>query len=185
MKPTALIFAALILSQLGAISTASTAASAQGVKRDLLGSYRNWDALVRRDAKTGKACYMISVPIKSTASKAKVSRGDIYITLTHRPKYAIKNELNVVFGYPMAEGAEVTLNVDGRTRKKFFTEKSAGGNSVGWAYDPKDDSAMAAAMKRGSRLRVDGASARGTRTTDTYSLSGFTAAYNAITKACG
>jgi hypothetical protein len=32
---------------------------------------------------------------------------------------------------------------------------------------------------------VKGTSSRGTLTTDTYSLSGFTAAFNAISKACG
>ena len=181
MKPTALTLVAIIMA--GFMTSAP--ADAQGVKRDLLGSYKNWDALVRDDPKSGRACYMISVPIKSTASKSGVSRGDIYITLTHRPKYKVRDEINVVFGYPMKEAAEVSMNVDGRTKKQFFTEKSADGNSTGWAYDPKDDAAMVTAMKRGSRLRVNGASARGTKTTDTYSLSGFTAAYNAISKACG
>ncbi len=32
---------------------------------------------------------------------------------------------------------------------------------------------------------VAGISSRGTLTTDTYSLNGFTAAYDAITRACG
>ncbi len=39
-------------------------------------------------------------------------------------------------------------------------------------------------MKAGSNLVVKASSSRGTDTTDTYSLSGFTAAYNAISKAC-
>ena len=33
--------------------------------------------------------------------------------------------------------------------------------------------------------KVEGVSSRGTLTTDTYSLSGFTKAHNAIDKACG
>jgi hypothetical protein len=33
-------------------------------------------------------------------------------------------------------------------------------------------------------MTVEGISSRGTKTTDVFSLSGFTAAYNAITRAC-
>ena len=40
-------------------------------------------------------------------------------------------------------------------------------------------------MKGGLAMIVAGISSRGTLTTDTYSLNGFTAAYDAITKACG
>ncbi|MGB1026239.1 MAG: invasion associated locus B family protein, partial [Rhodospirillaceae bacterium] len=39
-------------------------------------------------------------------------------------------------------------------------------------------------MKRGRDMIVKGTSSRGTVTTDTYSLSGVTAAMNAIDKAC-
>ena len=41
-----------------------------------------------------------------------------------------------------------------------------------------------AAMKGGKAMVVKGTSSRGTLTTDTYSLAGFTAAYAAIGKAC-
>jgi hypothetical protein len=39
-------------------------------------------------------------------------------------------------------------------------------------------------MRAGSRLVAKGTSNRDTLTTDTYSLTGFSAAYNAINKAC-
>ena len=39
-------------------------------------------------------------------------------------------------------------------------------------------------MIRGARLVVKGTSSRGTKTTDTYSLKGFSAAFKAIGKAC-
>ena len=40
-------------------------------------------------------------------------------------------------------------------------------------------------MKAGKQLIVRGTSSRGTATTDTYSLAGFSAALAAIDKACG
>ncbi len=148
-------------------------------KRDILGSYRDWDALVSKASNGAKTCYMISVPKSSKASRKGASRGDIYLTITHRPKYGIKDELNVIVGYPLKVGSEVSASIDGKRAYKLFTEGRGA-----WAYDPKDDAALVKAMKRGNRLVVNGTSQRGTRTTDRYSLSGFTAAYNAITRAC-
>ncbi|MFO1113388.1 MAG: invasion associated locus B family protein [Rhodospirillales bacterium] len=51
-------------------------------------------------------------------------------------------------------------------------------------YDATVDRAIVAAMKAGQKMTVRGTSARGTITTDTYSLSGFSAALAAIDKAC-
>ena len=48
-------------------------------------------------------------------------------------------------------------------------------------YDDKD---IVAAMKRGSRMIINGTSFKGTKTKDTYSLSGFTSAYKAISNKC-
>jgi len=43
---------------------------------------------------------------------------------------------------------------------------------------------MITAMKRGSKMLVVGTSSRGTVTTDTYSLSGFTKTKSTIDKTC-
>ncbi len=148
-------------------------------KRDLLGSYRDWDAIKSTESGGKKTCYMISMPKKTAANRKNVRRGDIYITVSHRPAYGVKNEVNVIVGYPLRDGSTAKLSVDGRKSFEFFTEGSGA-----WAYDPKDDASAVASMKAGSRLVVYAQSQRGTKTTDTYSLSGFTAAYNAITRAC-
>jgi len=50
--------------------------------------------------------------------------------------------------------------------------------------DEATDKTIVKAMVRGSKLTVKGTSGRGTLTTDTYSLSGFTAAHKDITAAC-
>ncbi|WP_026168176.1 invasion associated locus B family protein [Kordiimonas gwangyangensis] len=156
----------------------SAGAEAQG-KPKLLGSYRDWDAMVGTMPDGSKTCYMISTPKRSTANKKNVNRGQIYMTVTHRPKFGVKGEVNAVVGYPIRSGSEAKISVDGRHNFSFFTEGSGA-----WAYDPKDDAAAVSAMKAGSNLVVKASSSRGTDTTDTYSLSGFTAAYNAISKAC-
>lgn len=161
----------------GSVSILDASASAQDTRRHL-GSYRDWDAFVYGTG-SKKTCHMISVPKSWKASKKNVRRGDIYTMISHRPEYGITGEVNVVMGYPVRQGSDSIVRVDGRKRFEFFTE----GNGA-WAYDPKDDKAAVDAMKRGSRMVVTATSQRGTNTTDTYSLSGFTAAYNAISRAC-
>ena len=54
-----------------------------------------------------------------------------------------------------------------------------------WAPDTTSDQRMVAAMKAGSVMVVQGTSARGTLTKDTYSLKGFTKAHSTISEACG
>ncbi|MEE8247875.1 MAG: invasion associated locus B family protein, partial [Alphaproteobacteria bacterium] len=54
-----------------------------------------------------------------------------------------------------------------------------------WAPTAVDDKAIVKSMRAGSSMTVKGTSSRGTQTTDTYSLLGFSKALGAITKACG
>jgi len=154
-------------------------ADAQQDSRRHLGSYRDWDAFVYGSG-AKRTCHMISVPKSSTASKKNARRGDIYVMVSHRPEYGVVSEVNAVLGYPVRQGSSAVVRVDGRNKMEFFTEGTGA-----WAYDPKDDAKMVVLMKRGSGLTVSATSQRGTNTSDRYSLSGFTAAYNAITKACG
>jgi len=175
------MIARLILITLCAALGFADMASAQtrGQNRNLLGSFRDWDALTTKEADGSKTCYMISTPKDSTASRKGARRGDIYVTVTHRPKFGVTGEVSTVMGYPLKVGSDVRVEVDGKSRFNLFTEGTAA-----WAYDARDDGRITTAMKRGNRLVIRGTSTRGTNTTDTYSLSGFTAAYNAITKAC-
>jgi len=145
-------------------------------KTDLLGSFRKWDAFKLTASNGAVSCYMVSKPTKTAPQGA--SRGKIYTTITHRPNMKIKNEVNVIVGYPFTLNKSATATVDNRSFSMFTDGDGA------WLRTPKEDSDMVAAMKRGNALVFRGMSKRGTATRDTYSLSGFTAAHNAITKAC-
>ncbi|NVJ98395.1 MAG: hypothetical protein HWE25_09595 [Alphaproteobacteria bacterium] len=158
-------------------ATLTTDAWAQGKPRKV-SSHRDWDAMVAGSG-SNKVCYVISVPKKTWISRSGASRGDIYLTVTHRPAFGVTDEVNVVVGYPIRQGSEARLSVDGKKSYQFFTEGRGA-----WAYDPKDDRSVVAAMKAGANMEVRATSQRGTNTRDTFSLSGFTAAYNAATRAC-
>lgn len=175
------VFICLFISGLStsdkAMAQAFTQALTQGQK-NIIGSYRKWDAMSEKDRNSNQ-CFMISMPTKWRASKSGVKRGDIYFMVKTQPRFRIKNQVYTVVGYPLRPGSEVRITIDGRHQFKLFVEGDAA-----WSYSPQDDKRLVERMKAGSTMVVQGTSSRGTRTTDTYSLSGFTAANNAINKRC-
>jgi hypothetical protein len=57
-------------------------------------------------------------------------------------------------------------------------------NEAAWLASMSDEAGFVTALKSGTSLVVNGTSIRGTKTADTYSLAGVTAAMQAIDKAC-
>lgn len=155
---------------------AASAAHAANATPTLLGSYKSWDAFTFNNGK-GKVCYIVSAPTDS--SPKNVKRGDIYLLISHRPAEKVRNEVNIIAGYPYGPNSSVRATVDGKAYELFTQGENA------WLEKPADETRMVEAMKAGATLTVVGKSNRGTTTTDRYSLLGFTAAHNAISKACG
>lgn len=145
--------------------------------RQLLGTYRDWDAFMLKKTNGEKVCYMISIP--KSASPKSLKHGNPFLTVSHKPVRKIRNEVNFVVGYNFKKNSRVTMTVDKKRKFRLFTEGDGA-----WGDDVKADNAMTSAMKRGSNLIMSGQSGRGNNTGYRFSLSGFTAAHNAITKAC-
>jgi invasion protein IalB len=161
---------ALAVAALAAAPTASQAADPQ-----LIGTFGAWTAYTFQEG-PGKVCYMAAQPRKAEGDYS--SRGDIFALITHRPAENNNNVISIVAGYPYKEGSEVSLAV-GRTGFTLFTH-----GDRAWARTGQIDTQIAQAIRKGSEMTVKGTSQRGTVTTDTYSLGGSTAAYDAISKAC-
>jgi invasion protein IalB len=124
---------------------------------------------------------MVARPTKSQPDAAK--RGDIFLTITHRPAAKQRDEVSFQSGYPYKPGAPVTVDVE-KKRFEMFTKPEAEPEGA-WSRDAAMDKALVEAMRAGKTVAVKGTSARGTETTDTFSLAGFAKAYAEIGKACG
>lgn len=148
-------------------------------KIDLIGGYNDWDAFSMRKPDGEKICYMVSRVKSWKASKSGVKRGEVYLIVTHRPKAQIRDQVNIVVGYPFKDNSQVSATIDGKSSFTLFTQGDGA-----WLFTSKDDADMVRAMRRGNTLIVKGESSRGTKTTDRYSLAGFTAAHNAISRVC-
>ena len=149
--------------------------TAQAEAPKVLGEYGDWIAYYYRD-KAGPVCYMASTPKKDEGKYAK--RGDIYVVVTHRPNEKSFNVVNVNAGYTYKVNSEAEMKIGTQTFSLFTNGDTA------WAMTPEQDESIVAAMKRGSRMIINGTSFRNTKTKDTYSLNGFSSAYKAISNKC-
>ena len=140
------------------------------------GVYKDWIVHTYREANS-KVCLIYSTPKKAEGKYTR--RGAIYAIVGHRPGEKITNQVQLEAGYTYQKDSEVTVEI-GDKKFTLFSE-----NDSAWVDSRKVEGALVKAMKSGHRMIVRGVSSRGTKTTDTYSLAGFTAAHNAIGKACG
>jgi hypothetical protein len=152
------------------------AAAPNSAKSEHLGDAQGWSAFAETD-KNAKACFLVGRPIKSEPDNLK--RGDVYVYVTHRPAEKTFNVVSFASGYPYKEGADAELAVDTHKFALFTTKESA------WSRDAATDKAVVDAMSKAKQAVLKGTSARGTGTTDTYSLDGFAAMLAQIDKACG
>lgn len=142
---------------------------------EMLGTFGEWTAFADGQGNS-KLCYVASAPSKKEGKYT--NRGEAAVLITHNLADKSFNVVSVVAGYDYQPGEDVLAQVD----EKKFTMFSKGDRA--WTSDGATDRAVVEAMKHGSRMIVIGTSNKGTRTTDTYSLSGFGKAYEAIGKAC-
>lgn len=141
-----------------------------------LGTFNSWAAYTYKAAKA-RVCYIVSQP--SDSKPKGVNRDPVFFIVTHRPGDGVRNEVNTIIGYPFKKDSTASLTVDNASGFKFFTSGDGA-----WAGSKKADSKVVAAMKKGKFMVIQGRSARGTLTTDKYSLAGVSAAIKKIDEAC-
>ena len=153
-------------------------ASAQAVAQEtakILGTFKDWEVHSFQES-GAKVCNMFSKPTESDGSYTQ--RGDVYMFVTNRPSEGISDEFSVQIGYTFKSGAPV-IAIVGSTKFELFTQED-----FAWLHEDKAQKALIRAMRGGSTITVEGISSRGTKTTDVFSLSGFSAAHNMIGSAC-
>ena len=138
---------------------------------------KDWGAY-RYEDDNGRICFISSEPKKSIGEYDPKNRGDIHVFVSHGPGKAERDVVQVIAGYRYKKQSEVTLKIDRNSFNLFTIDDRA------YAESEEQDIQIIAAMKRGTKMTVIGTSSRGTVTTDTYSLLGFTKAKSVIDKTC-
>ncbi len=151
------------------------AAAPVRAEADFVQAYEDWTLQTNGQGEK-RICLLWSLPQKAQGKYKK--RGNIYAYVTHRPANDSFNEISILAGYTYRKESTVSVGI-GKRKFKMFTD----GNTA-WNHTSKEDAQMVRAMRAGNTMVVRGVSSRGTKTTDTYSLRGFTKAYQALAKAC-
>ena len=140
-----------------------------------LAKFKDWTAFAEGEGKN-LACMAVSKPKKSEGDYSK--RGDVFAIITHLPGQKKWNEFSVVAGYNYKTNSNPEILID---QKKFQLFTSG---SRAWSFSPSDDEKIINFLKKSMKMKVVGTSSRGTMTSDTFSLLGFSKAYKKINEAC-
>ncbi len=151
----------------------STPALAQSVK--LIGEFRSWSAYSASE-QSGPVCFALTRPTEITPQPDGFT--EAYLYLTHRPALGVRNELNLVAGYTFAADTVATVTVSGQSFE-LFTDKDAA-----WLKNPSQNDDLAGALRAGATVVIEGTTEAGIKVSETFSLSGATAASRAIEGDC-
>lgn len=149
----------------------ASAASATAQTPSRIGEYKDWGAFSYASG-GGKVCYALSVP--TIKEPGNVDHGDNFFLVTQRSRQNIAYEPQFMAGYTLKENSKVTVDIDGKAFTLFTKDNSA------WVENAAQEPALVTAMKAGTKMTVKATSRRGTATSYQYSLSGVTAALQAI-----
>ncbi|WP_458094944.1 invasion associated locus B family protein [Roseomonas sp. WA12] len=145
----------------GGGAAANQAAQPSGPQR--LGTFNDWTAATHEEG-SNKVCY---------AFTRLEGRQNALLTVTHRPQG--RDQVALRIGRPFPRNAEVKVDV-GSNDLDFYT---AGDNAFA-----RDGRATVAAFRNGREAVAKSPAANNRSTTETFSLAGFSAAYEAISREC-
>ena len=162
-----------------AFGAAGTAWAQDEESRNRVDAMTDWSVFEGNDP---RECWAVSTYKESVNTKegrvVAVTRGEILLMVFFRPGNDVQGQVAFTGGYPFADGSTVNVNVGG-TEFELFTE-----GEWAWPPSPQDDARLVTAFKRGADAVVTARSSRGTRTEDTFSLLGFTAAVEEAQRRC-
>ncbi len=143
-------------------------------KSEPMGVFGDWGAYQTQGK--SKTCYALAQPKNREPEKLK--REAAYVFISTRPAENVKNEISIIMGFKMKDGGEAKATIGDAE----FGLVAKGANA--WVKNPAEEGHFIEAMKKGSKLIVKAASAKGKVSTDTYSLSGLSQALDRVRKEC-
>jgi hypothetical protein len=152
-------------------------AAAGGAEPTLIGQYGTWGAYTATP-NGRKVCFALAKPSSSKTNPPNRPRDPAYAFVSTRPAEKVVNEVSIMIGYMLKPGSESTLEVGGSSYA-MYTQ----GDGL-WIKNAAEEERMVEAMRKSADLTVKGVSARGTETTDTFSLKGLSQALDRLAQDC-
>lgn len=146
-----------------------------GPAPSLVAQYGDWGVYVSQSPKT-KICYALSQPKDRQPGGLKRDAG--YFFISSRPAENVRNEVSVIVGYAIKDGADATVEV-GTASFPFFTK-----NDGAWMKNAAEEARLVDAFRKGRDFSVKSTSQRGNATNDRYSLAGIGQALDRVAQEC-
>jgi hypothetical protein len=155
----------------------SAAAVAGGTKPSLLGQYGDWGAYTASPGGK-KICFAIAKPSTSETTPPNRPRNPSYMFISTRPSDKVTNEVSIVIGYPFKPSGDATLAV-GSSSFELYTQQDGA-----WIKNAAEETKLIEALRAGQNAVVKGVSAKGTHSTDIFSLKGLAQALERSDQDC-
>ena len=156
---------------------AATPPAVGGVKPTLLGQYGDWGAYAASPGGK-KVCFAIAKPVSSETNPPNRPRNPIFMFISTRPTDKVVNEVSVIIGYPFKPGTEASVDI-GSTDFALYTLQDGA-----WIKNAPEEAQMVDALRAGQSAVVKGTSAKGTQSTDNFSLRGLSQALDRVAQDC-
>ena len=153
------------------------AAMTGGAEPTLIGQFGTWGAY-SATPNGKKVCFALAKPSSSKTNPPNRPRDPAYAFVSTRPAEKVANEVSVMIGYTLKQGSESSLEVGGASYS-MYTQ----GDGL-WIKNAAEEERMVEAMRKSADATVKGVSAKGTETTDTFSLKGLSQALDKIAQDC-
>ena len=156
---------------------AEPAAAAGGAEPTLIGQYGTWGAYTATP-NGRKVCFALAKPSSSKTNPPNRPRDPAYAFVSTRPAEKVVNEVSIMIGYALKPGSESSLEVGGSSYA-MYTQ----GDGL-WIKNAAEEEQMVSAMRKSAEVTVKGVSAKGTETTDVFSLKGLSQALDRLAQDC-
>jgi hypothetical protein len=156
---------------------AEPAAAAGGAEPTLIGQYGTWGAYTATP-NGRKVCFALAKPSSSKTNPPNRPRDPAYAFVSTRPAEKVVNEVSIMIGYALKPGSESSLEVGG-SAYAMYTQ----GDGL-WIKNAAEEEQMVSAMRKSAEVIVKGTSAKGTETTDVFSLKGLSQALDRLAQDC-
>ena len=152
-------------------------AIAGGAEPTLIGQFGTWGAYTATP-NGKKVCFALAKPASSKTNPPNRPRDPAYAFVSTRPSEKVVNEVSIMIGYALKPGSDSTLEVGGASYAMY-------GQGDGlWIKNAAEEERMVDAMRKAADATVKGVSAKGTETTDVFSLKGLSQALDRLAQDC-
>jgi invasion protein IalB len=156
---------------------APAAAAAPVPQPTLLGQFGDWGAYTASPGGK-KVCFALAKPANSKTTPPNRPRDPTYMFISSRPAEKVRDEVSIIFGYGFKPNADASIEVSGAAYAMYTQADGA------WVKNAAEETRLVDAMRKGADLTVKGTSAKGTASTDVYSLRGLPEALNRVGQEC-